>query len=136
MPDPNVIVLTVFLPFCGVTVHFFRWPPYGGMSQLCAKSEVRNAFQRISAGNSKQDTSLPLTSQVFTDVLPSVLFPICITSYGQNCTKNSLGFLIVPQIRDNFCTPSSLLRALSHNVKGKSLLLASVCYEILLLVLL
>eukprot|EP00966_Prymnesium_polylepis_P042766 993885-Prymnesium_polylepis.1 len=28
-----------FLPFCGVTVQFFRWPPYGG-STMCN----RNAF--------------------------------------------------------------------------------------------
>ena len=57
-----------------------------------------NAFQRISAGNSKQDAFRPLKSQVSTNVLPSVSIVIRITSYDPKMS------VIVPQIRALFCT--------------------------------
>ena len=62
-----------------------------GTPAACHNVQIGSS-QRILADQRRQQhkqyTSLPLTSQVFTDVLPSVSIPICITSYGQNCIKN------------------------------------------------
>ena len=70
----------------------------------------RNAFQRISAGNSKQDASRPLTSQVSTeDVLPSVSIVIRIASLWPKMSNRA------PNVGHRVL--------LSLNVKGKSLLL-------------